>query len=99
VGKATTGEKASLITKNLNPDLILMDIFLGGDQDGFETALQIRKEREVPIIFISGNSDLYQKKSSTLNGINDFIAKPFSQNILSDTIENVMLQTEKETAL
>jgi two-component system, response regulator PdtaR len=38
-------------------DLILMDIKLKGDLDGIQAAEEIRKIRNIPILFITGNSD------------------------------------------
>lgn len=99
VCKAKSGEEAYSLCKDKALDLILMDIFLEGDQDGFETASHIRQHLDVPIIFISGNSDLYRKKCDTLQGINDFIAKPFSKKDLKETIDRVIRQTETQTAV
>jgi CheY-like chemotaxis protein len=45
-----------------------MDIKLKGQLDGTESARQILKERELPIIFMTGNSDIETKKrASVLN--------------------------------
>jgi two-component system, response regulator PdtaR len=38
-------------------DLVLMDIKLKGEMDGIQAAEEIRKTKNVPIIFITGNSD------------------------------------------
>jgi len=42
-------------------DLILMDIKLKGPMDGIQAALEIRKDKDTPIIFVTGNSDLKTK--------------------------------------
>jgi len=53
-----TGEKAvSLIRGNDSIDLILMDIQLGPGIDGIEAAVQILKEHDIPIIFLSSHSE------------------------------------------
>jgi two-component system, response regulator PdtaR len=39
------------------PDLILMDIGLGGKIDGIETAREVRKQYTIPIIFLTAYSD------------------------------------------
>src|SRR5665647_1618669 len=40
------------------PDLILMDITLDGKLNGIETARQIEKISDIPIIFLSAHSDM-----------------------------------------
>ena len=39
------------------PDLILMDIKLKGDMDGIETANIVKKEHDIPVVFITAHSD------------------------------------------
>lgn len=92
VDKAISGEEAELKFKETSPDLIIMDIFLKGDMNGLKTAERIRKHSEIPVIFISGNSDLYQKKCGDLSGINEFITKPFTEHKFAQTIEHIMQQ-------
>lgn len=52
-----TGEAAIASARKNRPDLILMDIGLAGPMDGIEAASAIRRESEVPIIFITGYED------------------------------------------
>ena len=54
---AANGEKAINIAKKENPDLILMDVDLSGEMDGIETSFNIKKIKNIPIIFITGYSD------------------------------------------
>ncbi|HPG40893.1 MAG TPA: response regulator [bacterium] len=55
---AATGEKAIDIAFSSQPDVVLMDIILKGDIDGIETANRIRSKLDIPIIYISGNSNM-----------------------------------------
>ena len=50
---ATSGEEAIRKTKESQPDLILMDIVLKGKMDGVETVKQIRKQYDVPVIYLT----------------------------------------------
>lgn len=72
---------------NQKPDIILMDIRIEGKRDGIETALAIREKSEVPIIFISGNSD----KTSTdrIVGISNhhFMVKPITKEKLNHILD------------
>jgi CheY-like chemotaxis protein len=50
-------ELAILAVNSTEVDLILMDIKLKGDMDGIFAAEEIRKNKNTPIIFVTGNSD------------------------------------------
>ena len=51
VGMVDTGEDAVNKAKETKPDLILMDIVIKGSIDGIETAEEIRKTLDIPIIY------------------------------------------------
>lgn len=57
LGFAVAGEKAIPKIEEYKPDLILMDIELEGEMNGIDTASLIRSTSQVPIVFITGNSD------------------------------------------
>ena len=52
-----SGEKAIEQANQTEYNLILMDIKLAGQIDGIEAAKQIHSYREIPIIYITGNSN------------------------------------------
>lgn len=88
-GTVTTGEKAVQTAVELQPDFIVMDINLEGDIDGLQAARLIRKSSDVPIIFVSGNSDWYQKERHSLQGSSAFVSKPFTPNELNESFKKV----------
>jgi CheY-like chemotaxis protein len=57
-GTFKSGEKALKHMETQLPDLVLMDIHLEGDLDGIDTATQILLRHNIPIIYISGDSDV-----------------------------------------
>lgn len=60
-------EEAVIAAKEADVDLILMDIKLKGELDGIRAAEEIRKNKNVPILFITGNSD--QKTRQRMDSI------------------------------
>jgi CheY-like chemotaxis protein len=52
-----TGEEAVKRASFEKLDLIFMDIKLKGEIDGIEAAEKIKEIQEVPIVYVSGNSD------------------------------------------
>lgn len=57
VESVTSGEKAIEKVTTLKPDIVLMDIKIMGSMDGVETADYIRKNYQVPVIFLTSLSD------------------------------------------
>jgi PAS domain S-box-containing protein len=53
----TKGDEAIEKVKSLQPDVVLMDIKLVGDMDGIEAADFIRKNYQIPVIFLSSLTD------------------------------------------
>lgn len=94
VGKVSSGEKAVEAFRKLNPDFIIMDISLSGEMDGFEATNRIREEADVPVIFVSGNSDRYEKICLKKEGFNEFVSKPFTYKDLADPINRIWSQKQ-----
>lgn len=57
VEKAYYGEESIEIAKSSKPDLILMDIVMPGKLNGIEAAKKIKKELNIPIIFLTAYVD------------------------------------------
>ncbi len=58
------------------PDLITLDLKLGGE-NGLELARKIRETRNVPIVMITGKSDMIDRVVGLELGADDYIGKPF----------------------
>ena len=48
-----SGEDALKRIETTAPDLVLMDIVLQGEMDGIDTSLAIRKNTDIPIVFLT----------------------------------------------
>ena len=96
-----TGIKAIDKAGELQPDLILMDIFLKGDMDGIEAAEKIHQKHAVPIVFLTANTDKQTFERAKLSAPLGYIQKPFQENVLFSTIEIALYKgrTEKELDL
>jgi len=81
------GEDALLHVKQNHPDIILMDIQLKGSLDGIETAKEIQKGYNIPIIYLTTNTDdaLFNKAKETKPVT--FITKPFKKIDLKHAVE------------
>ncbi len=75
-----------------NPHIILLDIVLPFF-NGYHWCNEIRKVSKVPIIFISSVSDNMSMVMAITMGADDFIAKPFDQNVLMAKIQAMLRRT------
>lgn len=81
----TTGKGGIEAFKNLNPDIIILDLGLP-DIDGNDVIIEIRKMSQIPILIVSAR-ELEQDKIMALDaGANDYITKPFSMGELTARI-------------
>ena len=74
------------------PHLILMDISLPF-MSGYHWCSEIRKVSSVPVIFVSSASDNMNIIMAVNMGADDFIAKPFDQNVLTAKVQALLRRT------
>lgn len=81
--------------KRLSPDLIILDIAMPG-MDGIELCKKIRKEHEIPIIFVSARGEEIDRIIGLEVGGDDYLPKPFSPRELLARIKNIFRRMEKQ---
>ncbi len=79
--------------KEINPNLILLDIMLPG-KDGWQVCKEIRKTSEVPIIMISAKGEVFDKVLGLELGADDYVVKPFDPKEVVARIKAVLRRTE-----
>jgi len=99
VSTAFEGKEAIQKAKELKPDLILMDIFLRGELDGIEAARKIMTFSDIPIIYLTALSDRKTLKRAKLTKPYGFLTKPFSQDVIVNTIETALYKHELDKKL
>jgi DNA-binding response OmpR family regulator len=95
VDAVSTGAKGLEIAFEKVPDVILLDLNLGGSYDGFEVCTRVRANpltKVVPVIVISALSDEESKKRATDAGCNAYYTKPFSPIALLKEIESLRIR-------
>jgi two-component system, response regulator PdtaR len=86
-GSAGTGIEALNCVAKMRPDIVLMDISLEGEMDGIETARQIKKDFNIPVIFVSAHVDGATIERAKAIHPEGFIQKPFNDDDLRVAIE------------
>ncbi len=99
VGLASTGAQAMELAQRQRPDLILSDIQLQGAPDGVETTSAIRRELDVPVVFVTahaGSGTLRRAQSASPFG---YVIKPFTETDLRVSIEIALQRHNSERSL
>jgi len=73
---AGSGEEALDLFDNARPDLVLLDVELGGI-DGFTTCQRIRQRSKVPILMVTCKDGTGDKIWGLEIGADDYLTKPF----------------------
>ncbi len=94
-----SGEQALEKVRDLQPDLVLMDINIEGSMDGIETAKNIPAELDIPVIYLTAYSE-----DATLERARDtrpygYLVKPFSERALHATIQMALERRHTDIAL
>jgi len=89
IGEANNGSKAIEMYKELNPELVTMDITMP-DMDGIEALDQIIKfDSNAKIIMLSAMGQETRIKEAVLKGAKGFIVKPFKEDYLIKALGNI----------
>ncbi len=100
VDVVSSAEEAIKAIENRVYDLLILDIKLTG-MSGFDLALKIRKEyadefiKDIPILGISAIKTLNIENMCAVNGIDSFLAKPFSEELLVGKITKLFKRKGK----
>lgn len=96
VGAASTGEKAFELAASELPDIILMDIMLKGSINGIETAERVKRELNIPVIYLTAYADEATLSKAKVTEPYGYIIKPFKEVDLHTSIEMALYKYSKE---
>ena len=86
---AYDGESGLELARKQKPDLILLDIMLP-KMDGLEFCKTLRKESEVPILFLTAKKSEVDRILGLRMGADDYVTKPFSVGELLARVDAVL---------
>lgn len=95
-GEARTAEQAISRVEQTRPDLVLMDIKLKGAGDGVAAAATIRERWNIPVVFVTANTNPDTIARAKASGPYGFVSKPFRPRELDVTI-GIALKQHKLT--
>jgi two-component system chemotaxis response regulator CheY len=92
--EAADAERAWVLLREINPDVVLLDWILEG-ASGLELTRRVRTDPGstnplVPIIMITGNTHIERVREARDAGINEFLAKPLTVKGLMTRLSSVI---------
>lgn len=95
---ASSGEEVVEKAAIIQPDLILMDIYLKGDMDGIEAASHI-KDLNIPVIYLTAHSEKSTVDRAKLTSPYGYLIKPFQASELHHTIDLALFKFQQQQKL
>ncbi|MFX1257540.1 MAG: response regulator [Promethearchaeota archaeon] len=91
IGEAINGKEAISLYKELQPDLVTMDLVMPvmGGIEAIEEIMKINNNAKIIVISAYGQRDKIEK--ATAKGALDFIHKPFKEERVIRVIRNILL--------
>ena len=93
VFEAHDGEEALDKVRKVLPDLVVLDVMMPR-LDGFETLTELRRFSSVPVIMLTVKADDSDVVAGLERGADDYVGKPFSQQVLVSRIRAVLRRAE-----
>lgn len=88
---STVTEAMSILTKNI-PDIAILDIMLP-DGDGFSLLNEIKRVRDIPVMFLTAKGEAEDKILGLGLGADDYIVKPFLPRELTLRLNAILKRT------
>jgi two-component system cell cycle sensor histidine kinase/response regulator CckA len=98
-GTAGTGGEALKVIRETSPDVVLMDIHLRGDVDGIQVADQVRREFDVPVVYLTAYEDRGTLERASQTQAFGYIKKPIATASLQGSIEMAIAKHQHERYL
>jgi len=99
VGTVARGAEAITLVRERRPALVLMDIRIAGPMDGVETAENIRRECDVPVIYLTAHSDQVTLQRAKLTEPFGYILKPFDERELEICLQMALFKHQTQRQL
>jgi DNA-binding response OmpR family regulator len=94
VSEATDGRSALKTVANQTPDLVILEALLP-DQEGFEVCRRIRRDSDVPIMFLSNRARSEDRVRGLRFGADDYLSKPYTPAELLARVMAVLRRAER----
>ncbi|QHT62208.1 response regulator transcription factor [Paenibacillus lycopersici] len=91
--EAENGDEAVALFRESKPDLVILDIMMPG-LDGYDVCEEIRKQSDVPVLFLTAKGEEEDKLLGYDLGADDYMTKPFSPKVLAAKVKALLRRAE-----
>lgn len=95
---APSAEEGMRLFKHVRPDLMVLDVMLP-NRSGFDLCKAIRKDSQLPIIFLSARGSDSDRLNGLEMGGDDYVVKPFNLSELTARIKAVLRRSTGDTPM
>jgi len=88
--QASDGEGGLAIVGRERPRLIIVDVGLPGEIDGFDVCRQLRRDGDVPVVMLTARDDEVDRVLGLELGADDYVVKPFSARELLARVHAIL---------
>ena len=99
VGEAGDARSAVNITRELRPDLVIMDVRIAGPTDGIDAAAAITADRTAPVLLLTGFNEPELVRRAAAAGVGGYLLKPVTHDALRPAIEITLGRFQATQAL
>lgn len=96
---AQSGEEALRCARQTPFDLALMDIRIHGEMDGIATAAALKKEFEMPVVYMTAHSDQETVNRARLTEPFGYVLKPVADGNLRSAVQIAIYKSELDARL
>lgn len=79
-------------------DLVILDVMMP-EMDGLEICREIRKNSQVPVIFLSSAGESFDRILGIETGADDYITKPFTPREVLARIKSILRRSESKPSI
>jgi len=91
--RAPNGRHGLELVRKERPRLVLLDVGLPGELDGFAVCRAIRAEGDTPVVFLTAQGEEIDRVLGLELGADDYVTKPFSPRELVARVKAVLRRT------
>jgi len=90
VAEASEGERCIELYRELKPDLVILDMAMGGAVNGVEVLKTLRKETPPAQVIAGGAAGAVSSLECIRNGAADFLLKPYRQDQIVQKVRDLI---------
>ncbi len=98
--EAASGQLGLDAVRALRPDLLLLDVMMPGELDGYQVCSALRADpafAELPIVLLTARAQQGDRAAGQRAGADEYLVKPFSPMVLADTVERLLKAREPQS--